>query len=281
MSDLFDFSPKTKRFAVFGNPIAHSKSPQIHQLFAQQFNLNIEYTTTLAESGGFTQAVEHFRASGGAGLNVTVPFKVDAWKLADVLSERAALAEAVNTIWFEHDKIHGDNTDGVGMVRDIRDNLNQNINDQNILVIGAGGAVRGVLGPLLAESPKRILLINRTEGKALDLADQFQHLGKITGSSLRAASGQTFDLIINGTAASLNNQLPDIDASVFKGAMLAYDMMYAKQPTHFMQWARANGATKAADGLGMLVEQAAEAFFIWNQQRPATKPVIQALKQDY
>ena len=281
MNDLFDFTPKVPRFAVFGNPVAHSKSPQIHQLFAQQFGLRIEYTTTLAEPGGFAQAVEHFQASGGVGLNVTVPFKVDAWKLADVLTDRAALANAVNTLWFEDAVIHGDNTDGIGLVRDIRDNLNQAISDQRVLLIGAGGAVRGVLGPLLAESPAQVVLVNRTEDKALDLADQFGHLGTIKGGSLRSAKGQSFDLIINGTATSLTGELPDIDHRIFSGAKLAYDMMYAKQPTLFMQLARSNGTAKTADGLGMLVEQAAESFFIWNRQHPATQPVIQTLRQDY
>lgn len=280
--DLFDFSPKQKHFAVFGKPIAHSKSPQIHQLFAQQFGLSIDYQATLVEPGGFIQSVQHFKASGGIGLNITVPYKVEAWKLADSLSKGAQLAKAVNTLHLTKDgQILGENTDGIGMVRDLEQNLGFSIKGRSVLLIGAGGAVRGVLGPLLARSPSRVLIVNRTEGKALELSEQFSAKANclLIGGGLRAVADQAFDLVINGTAASLSGQLPDLPESVFSEKSLAYDMMYSLQPTIFMQWARNAGAQQTADGLGMLVEQAAESFKIWHGVAPDTQPVITTLRQ--
>ncbi len=280
--DLFDFNPKPKRFSVLGNPIAHSKSPQIHQLFAQQFGLLIDYTTTLVEHGGFNQAVQHFKATGGVGLNITVPFKVEAWHLADELSARAELAEAVNTLHLRQDgSIFGDNTDGIGLVRDLQANLAYPIKNKTVLVIGAGGAVRGVLGPILEAEPKQLLIVNRTEGKALELAAHFDPLysSPVTGGALRSVGTNAYDLIINGTAASLGGKLPDLPSSIFSSQTLAYDMMYSPQPTVFMQWALSSGAMKATDGLGMLVEQAAASFTIWNGEKPDTQPVIERLRQ--
>ncbi|MFT7661282.1 MAG: shikimate dehydrogenase [Gammaproteobacteria bacterium] len=280
MQDPFDFAPKVPKFTVIGNPIAHSKSPQIHQMFARQFSMHIEYNTTLGESGGFNQAAQHFKASGGQGLNVTVPFKLDAFALCDQLSQRAELAGAVNTLWFSDDgKIQGDNTDGIGMLRDITQNIGFDVAGKNVLVIGAGGAVRGVLEPLLEAMPASLTVANRTEGKAIELAELFEGVGTIISSSLKALEGSQFDLVINGTAASLSGELPEIPKGLCKNQALAYDMMYAAQPTIFMKWALADGAAQASDGLGMLVEQAAEAFSIWNKQFPDTKPVIEALRQ--
>ncbi len=276
--DLFDFSPKVRQFTVVGNPIEHSKSPQIHQLFAQQFDLRIDYGTTLGEVGGFNQAVQHFEASGGAGLNVTVPFKLDAFHLADQLTPRAEFAGAVNTLWFDGGKIHGDNTDGIGLLNDITNNIGFDLAGKRILLLGAGGAVRGILQPLLEAGPSELVIANRTEGKAIDLAQLFEPHGSVKASTFKALEDQQFDVVINGTAASLQGELPPLPQDCFKPEALAYDLMYAAQPTLFMKWASNAGATHCHDGLGMLVEQAAEAFFIWNQHRPSTAPVISALR---
>ena len=280
MHDPFDFAPKIPKFTVIGNPIAHSKSPQIHQLFAQQFDLDIEYGTTLGESGGFNQAVQHFKAINGKGMNVTVPFKLEAHRLCDELTERGDLAGAVNTLNFSDDgKVHGDNTDGIGLLRDITQNLGCELTDKRVLVIGAGGAVRGVLQPLLEAKPSTLVVANRTEGKAIDLAELFKPIGPISSSSLKNLAGQQFDVLINGTAASLHGELPELPRGLCAQGALAYDMMYAAQPTLFMKWALSDGATLVSDGLGMLVEQAAEAFSIWNGVTPNTTPVIARLRQ--
>lgn len=279
MNDLFDFKPKPVRCTVIGNPIEHSLSPEIHQLFAQQANINLEYTKTLGEPGGFNQAVQHFMASGGKGVNVTVPFKLDAFALCDELSERALLAGAANTLWFENKKIHGDITDGIGLVRDIEFNHGVSIKDKRVLVIGAGGAVRGVLQPLLEARPRELLVSNRTHGKALDLTELFAEFGPIRALEMKALQGESFDIVINGTAASLANELPAVPPCVFHQASFVYDMMYARQPTIFMQWALNQGAQTAVDGLGMLVEQAAVGFEIWHGIKVQTAPVIAVLRQ--
>ncbi len=279
MNDPFDFNPAPLQFTVIGNPIEHSLSPQIHQLFAAQTGVRLEYTKTLGEAGGFRQAVQHFMASGGKGLNITVPFKLEAFALCDHLTERARLAGAVNTIWFEGDKIHGDVTDGIGMVRDIEHNQQQTIKDKRVLVIGAGGAVRGVLQPLLEAGPSELIICNRTRGKAMDLAELFAQWGPIRELEMKTLSNESFDIVINGTAASLGNELPAVSADVFSGGAFVYDMMYARQPTVFMKWALDQGATRAVDGLGMLVEQAAAGFEIWHGKAVQTAPVIEALRQ--
>jgi shikimate dehydrogenase len=279
MNDPFDFKPKPVRCTVIGNPIEHSLSPEIHQLFARQANINLEYTKTLGESGGFNQAVQHFMASGGKGVNVTVPFKLDAYALCDELSERALLAGAVNTLWFESEKIHGDMTDGIGLVRDIEINHGVSIKDKRVLVIGAGGSVRGVLQPLLEARPRELLVSNRTHGKALDLTELFAEFGPILAVEMKALQGESFDIVINGTAASLSNELPAVPPCVFHQTGFTYDMMYAKQPTIFMQWALNQGAETAVDGLGMLVEQAAVGFEIWHGIKVQTAPVIAVLSQ--
>lgn len=218
-------------------------------------------------------------ASGGKGINVTVPFKLEAFALCDHTTERARLAGAVNTLWFEDGEIHGDVTDGVGMIRDIEHNHGVAIAAQRVLVIGAGGAVRGVLQPLLEAGPREVLICNRTQGKAMDLADLFAGLGPIRAVAMNALEGERFDIVINGTASSLGDELPGVPASVFAHARFAYDMMYAKQPTSFIRWALDNGAQRAADGLGMLVEQAAAGFAIWHGVEVETAPVIEALRQ--
>ena len=267
-----------------GNPVAHSRSPIIHEMFAEQCGISLVYGRIQVDVGGFEQAVSHFAAHEGAGLNITVPFKVDAWNLCrrepNRLSPRADIAEAVNTLKFDDlGKIEGDNTDGAGMVCDIEQNLGITLAQKKILIVGAGGAVRGVLGPLLESNPALLHIANRTAEKAVTLARRFLQLGfkQISGSALDRTSGP-YDLIINGTAASLRGQLPDIDPRCVGDQTLAYDMMYGSEPTPFMKWARDQGARQVADGLGMLVEQAAESFRLWHQQEPDTAPVISYLR---
>jgi len=268
------------RYAVMGNPVAHSKSPAIHKLFAHQFGHNIEYTAIQVDPGGFAQAAEQFRAAGGKGLNVTVPFKPDAFRLADQLSDRAKLAEAVNTLKFEaNGQVLGDNTDGAGIVHDIEMNLDTPLRDKNILILGAGGAVRGVLDPILRHHPKIIVLANRTVAKAKDLVRAFSAHGKIEASSFDDLKGKHFDIVINGTSASLKGEVPPLPVTIFARGALAYDMMYGDRPTPFMEWAMLHNAEKVVDGLGMLVEQAAESYFVWRGVRPDTRAVIAALRK--
>lgn len=257
------------RYAVFGNPIGHSKSPLIHAAFARQTGQDIVYEAKLAPLDGFTQAIITFAVEGGRGANVTVPFKEEAFRLATQLSERAAKAEAVNTLTFEGDNILGDNTDGAGLVRDIRNNLGFIPTGKRILLMGAGGAARGVIQPLLETAPANLTVVNRTEEKAHLLRDFFPD---IETGGYDALAGRSFDLIINATSSGLSNELPPLPAKAFAEEALAYDMMYGRE-TPFMQLASQQGA-HVADGLGMLVEQAAEAFFLWRGVRPKTAPVI-------
>ena len=267
------------RYAVFGNPIAHSKSPQIHSLFAEQTDQALIYTAELADIGQFDQAVKTFTANGGKGLNVTVPFKEDAWKSATSRSERAQRAGAVNTLMLQADgSLFGDTTDGVGLVRDLMHNHGVQIKEKDILLIGAGGAVRGVLQALLEQQPASLLIANRTKHKAVQLAEDFSDLGKIKGCGLDEIDGARFDIVINGTSASLQGDLPPVPETIFKTDACSYDMMYAAQATPFMQWSSANGAGRVFDGLGMLVEQAAESFYIWRGVKPETAPVIKQLR---
>jgi shikimate dehydrogenase len=267
------------RYAVMGNPVAHSKSPRIHHLFAAQTGQSIEYTRILVEAGGFTAAVAEFLAQGGKGLNITVPFKEAAWQLAHTRSPRAEHAGAVNTLVLDPSGRHfGDNTDGAGLVRDLRDNHGVQLHGTRILLLGAGGAARGVIEPLLQERPALLVIANRTADKAIALARHFCTLGHIEGCALADVAGQTFDVIINATAASLSGAVPDIDASVITPQSWCYDMMYGNEPTAFMRWADKYGAGTVMDGLGMLVEQAAESFYLWREVRPDTAPVIAALR---
>jgi len=270
----------TDRYAVMGNPIAHSKSPRIHTLFAAQFGHDIAYRAILVEPGQFTRAVAEFLAEGGKGLNVTVPFKEEAWALAATRSARAQRAGAVNTLLLDPSGSHyGDNTDGVGLVRDLRNNRGCELAGRRLLLLGAGGAARGVIGPLLEELPALLVIANRTAGKAVELARAFRDSGPIEGCGLEALAGRSFDVIINATAAGLRGEVPGLPPGVVHAHSWCYDMMYADEPTVFMRWAQARGARQALDGLGMLVEQAAEAFFLWRGVRPATEPVIRVLRQ--
>ena len=267
----------TDRYAVFGNPIAHSKSPLIHAQFARQTGQDMRYEAILAPLGGFPATVQAFRAAGGKGANVTVPFKEQAFALASRRTARAEAAGAVNTLKFDVDAIVGDNTDGVGLVGDLTRNLGLSLSGQRILLLGAGGAARGVILPLLEQQPASLFVANRTAEKAVDLAQRFGASGPIAGGGFDAIVGQQFDLVINATAASLAGEQPPLPEDVFAPAALAYDMMYGKV-TPFLAFARAHGAQQA-DGLGMLVEQAAEAFYLWRGVRPETAPVIALLRQ--
>lgn len=282
MSDLFDFDKPPPLYAVMGNPITHSRSPEIHQLFAEQTSIKINYQRIQVDVGGFAQAVSNFQASGGRGLNVTVPFKVEAWELCDVLAEHARSAHAVNTLWFDGTSVHGDNTDGTGIVNDIQNNLDCPISGKRLLVLGAGGAVRGVLGQLLTHRPISVVIANRTVDKAVELSERFRPLsyGLIQGCSFQDVKGLEFDIVINGTSASLSGQLPPLPRFCISNEALAYDIVYSKQPTAFMEWAEGIGFNTISDGLGMLVEQAAESFYIWHNRRPQTQSVIRTLRSE-
>ena len=268
----------TDRYAVIGNPIAHSKSPLIHTAFAEQTRQDLQYEAILAPLDGFKVTANDFFRQGGKGMNVTVPFKLEACQLATQLTERAGIAQAVNTLKFENHDILGDNTDGAGLVRDITDNLNVPINGKRILLMGAGGAARGVILPLLQQKPATFAVANRTPQKAMDLKNQFIQYGQITGGDYNQFSGQSFDIIINATSASLNDTLPELPSGIFATNALAYDMMYNSEPTRFLKYAAQQGAKHLADGIGMLVEQAAESFFLWRGIRPETKDIITHLK---
>lgn len=268
-------SDNIDRYAVFGNPVEHSKSPQIHAMFAKQTGQTLVYTAELAELDQFEPAVKAFIAHNGKGLNITVPFKQDAWSIAAKHSDRAARAGAVNTLALQPDgSLFGDTTDGVGLVRDLMQNHHVQLQDKNILIIGAGGAVRGVLEAILDQQPASLIISNRTKEKATQLAEDFFNLGNISGCGLDEIRDTRFDIVINGTSASLKGDLPPLPETIFAEASCSYDMMYAAQATPFMQWSSDNGAKIILDGLGMLVEQAAESFYIWRDVKPETKNVI-------
>lgn len=265
-------------YAVFGNPIAHSKSPVIHRLFAQQTGQKMSYEPILAPLDNFTEAINVFFETG-MGCNITVPFKEQAFRLATQLTPRAQLAGAVNTLKkLEDGSLLGDNTDGIGIVRDLK-NTGITLQGKTILLLGAGGAARGVIGPLLEEQPQHLLLANRTIEKAETLVELTAHLGKISAHSYESLS-EPVDLIINATSASLGNELPNITSRLIKPKQtICYDMMYSKQPTVFCQWAEQHNAAKVIDGLGMLIEQAAESFFIWRGVHPKTDAVLRFVRQ--
>jgi shikimate dehydrogenase len=266
-------------YAVMGNPVAHSKSPRIHTLFAEQTGQQLLYEAILVEKNSFKEAVADFLQRGGKGLNITVPFKEEAWALATTRSECAERAGAVNTLILDQNGRHfGDNTDGAGLVRDLLQNHGATLKNKRLLLVGAGGAARGVIEPLLNENPALLVIANRTADKAIKLARLFCELGHTEGCGLDDVAGQSFDLIINATAASLAGQVPALPDSVITPGSSCYDMMYADKPTAFMEWAQQRGAAHCMDGLGMLVEQAAESFYLWREVRPDTGPVIQALR---
>ena len=273
------------RYAVIGNPIAHSRSPQIHALFSRQTGKPLSYERLLAPVDGFTAAVAAFATEGGLGLNVTVPFKQDAYALAaGRLSSRARLAGAVNTLSWRDGAWHGCNTDGVGLVSDLL-RLGVRLTGASVLLVGAGGAARGVLQPLAQAGCARIHIVNRTAARALELAEGWRETGaepqtRVTAGGLAdAALPGGWNLVVNATASGLQDAAPDLPAGLYAEGAAAYDMMYGAQPTAFMRQAGADGAALTADGLGMLVGQAAESFFIWHGVRPDPAPVLAALRE--
>ena len=261
------------RYAVIGNPVAHSKSPWIHAQFARQTGQAMQYGAILAPIGGFSHAVAEFRATGGRGANITLPFKQEAFRLAARTSERAQAARAVNTLVLDGDGIFGDNTDGAGMIGDLQRNLRFDLAGKRVLLMGAGGAAQGVLSPLLESRPARLVIANRTAQKALALSRRF---APATAGGYAELEGEQFDLVINATSAGLSGELPAVAKAIFATGALAYDMVYGRD-TPFLRLAREAGAA-ASDGLGMLVEQAAESFLLWRGVRPDTAPVLAALR---
>jgi shikimate dehydrogenase len=266
----------TDRYAVIGNPVAHSRSPEIHAAFARQTGEDLRYERLLAPLDGFGPAVAAFRAAGGRGLNVTLPFKGEAYRLATETTARARAAEAVNTLSFDGARVHGDNTDGVGLVRDLAGNLGVAIRGRRILVVGAGGAARGVLEALLEAGPAELVVVNRTAERATAIERQFG--GRVRGTGFETLPRHGFDLVINASAAGLAGEAPPLPAAAFAPGAAAYDMVYGQGETPFLALARARGAPRLADGLGMLVEQAAESFFVWRGVHPATAPVLAMLR---
>ncbi|THF54792.1 shikimate dehydrogenase [Pseudothauera rhizosphaerae] len=270
------------RYAVVGNPIAHSKSPAIHAAFAAQTGQQLQYEALLAPPDGFADTVAAFRTAGGRGLNVTVPFKLEAFALADRRTPRAEAAGAVNTLLFDDHGILGDNTDGAGLVRDLTHNLGVPLTGRRILLLGAGGAARGAILPLLAEHPAALVIANRTASKAIELARIFADRTngpQPAGCGFAELAGSSFDVVINATAASLSAQAPDLPPGLYAAGAPAYDMMYGSGDTPFMATARQDGAAAVADGLGMLVEQAAESFLLWRGVRPETAAVLAQLRR--
>jgi shikimate dehydrogenase len=263
-----------------GYPIAHSKSPFIHASFAAQTGERLRYEAICVEPGTFADAVAAFQGDGGRGLNVTLPFKEEAFAIADAASDRAVDAGAANTLLFDPaGKRMADNTDGVGLMRDLQDNHGIALEGRSVLLLGAGGAARGVVAPLLAARPQSLVIANRTHQRAVDLANRFHAMGAVAALALDALEGRTFDLLINATSASLNDQVPDIPTSLVARGGCCYDMMYAAKATPFMRWAQNTAARRSVDGAGMLVEQAAESFYLWRGVRPRTPEVITALRE--
>lgn len=267
------------KYAVFGNPIKHSKSPAIHAQFAQQCQQQLEYEAILAPEDAFIQTASTFFAQGGCGANVTLPFKEQAFAFADTLTERAKLAGAVNTLIKQQDgSITGDNTDGAGLVRDLMKHQTK-LEGATVLLIGAGGAAKGCIYPLLQAGAKRIVVTNRTESKALQLAEQFASYGEVTGCGLNNTPDIGFDIVINSTSSSITGQVPDVSPTVITSCLVAYDMFYSDQQTSFLDWvAQHNQQTQLFDGIGMLVEQAAEAFYQWRGVRPDTSETFRLIR---
>lgn len=275
-------SARDIRCAVIGNPIAHSRSPEIHAAFAREAGIALSYERILATEASFAEVVAKFFSTGGLGLNITLPFKTLAFEMAEVVSNRAASAAAVNTLWQQHGKLQGDNTDGAGLRRDLLQNLKWQVRDTRLLLLGAGGAARGVLGSLLELQPQELLLSNRSLARAERL---LQDLPKAQSRQItflpteELARTGTFDMIINATSSSLTGSHAAIPTATVGKHTRLYDMAYGSGPTGFQLWGNEAGAAESADGLGMLVEQAAESFFIWHRVRVQTAPVIQSLRR--
>jgi shikimate dehydrogenase len=267
----------TDKYAVIGNPIAHSKSPLIHKMFAEQTGQDMSYEAIEAPPDGFAATIARLRTAGYKGCNVTVPFKFEAFKMCAMQTGRAREAGAANTLLFQDNEIWGDNTDGAGLINDIEKNIGFKLMFKDALLLGAGGAAAGVIWPLF-NAGLGVVIANRTVDKAHDLAAQFEGAGTVFAKSYEELAGKNFDLVINATSSSLSDELPPLPPGLFKPGALAYDMMYGRD-TPFMRFARAQGAAIVSDGLGMLVEQAAEAFFKWREVRPDTQPILAKLRQ--
>lgn len=268
----------TDHYAVIGNPVEHSKSPQIHAEFAMQTGEDISYGRILGDLEDFRGDVGDFFDSGGKGLNVTIPFKEHAWEMVNERSGRASLAGAVNfVIRLDDGTLHGDNTDGIGLVTDLAQNNGFDFAGKRILLIGAGGAARGIVLPIQQRKPAQVVIANRTIHRAEELANVFNKHGPISACGLDNIDGKSFDLIINGTASSLHGDVPAIPDNCLAEGGWTYDLMYSDEPTAFVRWGEKHNAAKALDGLGMLVEQAAESFYLWRGMRPDTRPVIKTL----
>ncbi len=269
------------QYAVFGHPVKHSKSPRIHQLFAEQTQQQISYSAQDVPAESFDSAINDFFLQGGKGLNCTVPLKELAWQRADTLSDRAKFSKAVNTLVLQKDgALYGDNTDGIGLVTDLTINHDISLSNSRILILGAGGASRGIISPLMEKAPAQLVIANRTVEKAITLSHEFSQLGEITALGYDALKNRQFDLILNATSASLTGKLPPLADNILANNGCCYDLAYANQPTAFVNWGLAHGARKSLDGIGMLVEQAAEAFYLWRGIHPETNPVIELLNSE-
>jgi shikimate dehydrogenase len=267
------------RYGVMGYPISHSRSPVIHRLFALQTNQDLQYELLQVAPDKLEQAIRQFQRTGGKGLNITVPHKAAAARLVDQLSERASTAGAVNTIDFRGTEMYGDNTDGIGLLRDLDVNLGVELQKANILILGAGGATRGILGPLLEMQPQSLRIANRTLDKAEDLAEHFKRFGPVSACRFDAIPvAEPYDLIINATSAGLRGETPPYPEAAVSADTFCYDLSYGLHATPFCVWAREHGAARSVMGWGMLVEQAAESFHIWRGVRPDTAPVLKQMR---
>ena len=275
---MVDETTTIDRYGVMGYPVSHSRSPVIHRLFALQTGQNIQYELLQVSPAKLEQGVRQFQRTGGKGLNITVPHKNPISRLCDQLSERASTAEAVNTLVFQNNEIFGDNTDGIGLLRDLAVNLGVNLEGANILILGAGGATRGITGPLLEMLPKSIMIANRTLDRAQELAEHFQESGPVSACGFDAVPvTEPYDLVINATSAGIHGESPPYPAAAISENTFCYDLSYGLQPTPFSTWAREHGAVRSVMGWGMLVEQAAESFHLWRDIRPDTAPVLKQM----
>jgi shikimate dehydrogenase len=265
------------RYAVIGNPISHSLSPAIHSLFAKAEGASVSYSAMLVPLGEFAAHARRFFAEGGSGANVTLPFKVDAFEAADVASDRAALAGAANFLALRDGRLHADNTDGAGLIADLTRNLVLDLRGKRLLLLGAGGAARGVIAPLLAAAPRSLVIANRSVERARELADRFAAHGAIEAAALDAIPGGAFDVVLNATSSGTRGEELAIAPHVLAPGTLAYDLAYGASARPFIAQAQSRGA-RACDGLGMLVEQAAESWLMWRGARPATRPVLEELR---
>jgi shikimate dehydrogenase len=266
------------RYGVMGYPVSHSRSPVIHRLFAMQTKQDIQYELLQVSPEKLETAVRQFQRTGGKGLNITVPHKSEVTKLVDQMSGAAATAGAVNTITFEDGETRGDNTDGIGLLRDLNVNLGIKLGGANILILGAGGSTRGIIGPLLDMQPGSLRIANRTLGRAQALVDHFGKLGPVTACRFNVVPvSEPYDLIINATSAGLHGDTPPYPEAAISENTFCYDLSYGLNPTPFSIWAREHGAAKSVMGWGMLVEQAAESFYIWRGVRPDTAPVLKQM----